>query len=149
MTTGRGFETATLLPDGNVLIAGRDEFDPDGSAEIYQSAVGTFNSYGGMLTQSAEGHAATLLTDGTVLLSGGWICCGSTLGTAQIYRPAVLTPAPVLFSVPAKGQGAIWNSLTGQVVSSNNPSSEGQILSMYTTSLIEGGVIPPEVTIGG
>jgi hypothetical protein len=151
MTTGRGYNTATLLPDRSVLIAGRDAIHYGGSAELYEPDTGMFNAYGGMPTQSAEGHASTLLPDGTVLLSGGWVCCGSTIATAQIYRPAVLDPAPVLFSLSGdgQGQGAVWNGATGQIASLDNPATAGEILSMYTTSLIEGGVIPPQVAIGG
>jgi uncharacterized protein (TIGR03437 family) len=47
------------------------------------------------------------------------------------------------------GQGAIWHSDTGMIASSANPATAGDVLSMYTTSLFEGGVIPPPVAIGG
>ena len=47
------------------------------------------------------------------------------------------------------GQGAIWHGDTGQLASADNPATAGQVLSMYTTSLIEGGVIPPQVALGG
>jgi len=62
-----------------------------------------------------------------------------------------LIPAPALFSLSGdgKGQAAIWNTQTGQVLSADNPASAGDVLAMYTTSLIEGGVIPPQVAIGG
>jgi hypothetical protein len=149
MTIGRGYSTATLLPDGNVLIAGRDNIHYAGSAELYQTVSGTFSANGGMLTQSAEGHAATLLPDGTVLLSGGWVCCGYTIATAEIFRAAVLSPAPVLFSLPGSaGQGAIWHAETGQIASSEHPAIAGDALSLYTTSLIDGSEIPPQVAIG-
>jgi uncharacterized protein (TIGR03437 family) len=63
----------------------------------------------------------------------------------------VLVSAPVLFSLPGggKGQGAISNSQTGQIPSAANPATAGDVLSMYTTGLIEGGVIPPQIAIGG
>jgi hypothetical protein len=151
MTTGRGYNTATLLPDGSVLIAGRDAVHYGGSAELYKPDTGTFNAYGGMPTQSAEGHAATLLPDGTVLLSGGWVCCGYTIAAAEIYRPAVLDPAPVLFSLSGdgQGQGAVWNGGPGRIASADNPATAGDVLALYTTSLIEGGAIPPQVAVGG
>ncbi len=151
MTIGRGYNTATLLPDGNVLIAGRDTIHFAGSAELYQTTTGTFSANGGMFTESAEGHAATLLPDGTVLLSGGWVCCGFTIATSEIFRPAVLPPAPVLLSLSGNGggQGAIWHSETGQIASSEHPAVTGDALSMYTTSLSDGSAIPPQVAIGG
>jgi uncharacterized protein (TIGR03437 family) len=47
-----------------------------------------------------------------------------------------------------KGQGAIWDAITGQAASSGAPAKEGEVLSMYTTNLTEGGVIPPSVFLG-
>jgi uncharacterized protein (TIGR03437 family) len=57
----------------------------------------------------------------------------------------------VLFSLSGdgRGQGAIWHAATGQIASSQNPAVAGGVLAMYTTGLFEGGVIPPQVAIGG
>src|SRR5260221_14669662 len=102
-----------------------------------------------MLTQREEGHAATLLPNGTVLLSGGWICCGYSVATAEIYHPAVFVPARVLFSLSGDGQGAIWHAATGQLASESNPAISGEVLAIYTNNLIDGSKIPPQVAIGG
>jgi hypothetical protein len=151
MTTERGYTTATLLPEGKVLVAGRDSVHYGGSAELYDPVTGTFNATGNMLTQSAEGHTATLLPDGTVLLSGGWDCCGYSINAAEIYHPAVLVPSPVLFSLSqdGRGQGAILHADTHQVVSSTNPAVAGEVLEIYGTGLVDGSVIPPQIAIGG
>jgi WD40 repeat protein len=149
MTIGRGYSTATLLPDGKVLIAGRDPVHFGGSGEIYDSVTGTFSAFGDMLTQSAEGHTATLLADGTILLTGGWICCGSTIKSAEIYHPPVAGPSPVLLSVPDDRQPAILHASTHQLVSSSNPAQPGEALEIYLTGLTDGSVIPPQVSIGG
>ncbi len=60
-------------------------------------------------------------------------------------------PAPALFSLAGdgRGQGAIWHAATGQIASPGNPAVAGEILSMYTTRLAHGTVIPPQVVIGG
>ena len=73
------------------------------------------------------------------------------MSSAEIYTPAVLVPAPVLFSLSgdSNGQGAIWHSQTGLIASSQYPAVAGEILSMYTTSLVENGLIPPQVAVGG
>lgn len=60
-------------------------------------------------------------------------------------------PAPELFSIPGdgKGQGAIWHAQTGQIASAANPALAAEALRMYTTSLIDGSVMPPQVAVGG
>jgi hypothetical protein len=151
MTADRGPSTATLLPDGEVLIAARDYvYNRGHSAELFDPATGTFSATGGLVTER-EAHTATLLPDGTVLMSGGWVCCGYSIATAEIYHPAVLVPAPALFSLSGggRGQGAIWHSVTGLVASSSNPAVAGEVLAMYATGLADGGVVPPQVAVGG
>ncbi len=153
MTVGREEDTATLLADGRVLIAGGTA-DPSigASAEIYVPSTGTFTATGNMTTQRAM-HTATMLSDGRVLIAGGYDArhFETILSSAELYTPAVLVPAPLLFSLSGdgKGQGAIWHPATGQIASSQNPAVAGEILSMYTTSLAEGGLVPPQVAIGG
>ena len=152
--------TATLLPDETVLITGGE---PCGAtwescngvsvadAYLRDPSTGTFGSAGVMSTPRT-GHQATLLPDGTVLISGGGTrTLPGLLASAEIYTPPGLVPAPALFSLSGdgQGQGAIWHAQTGQIASSQNPAVAGEILAMYTTSLVEGGVIPPQVAVGG
>jgi len=153
MTVGREQDTATLLSDGSVLFAGGHN-DLAASAEIYDPLAAAFRGTASMTTVR-ELHTATMLSDGRVLIAGGdderyWIP-ETILFSAELYAPAVLVPAPVLFSLSGdgKGQGAIWHSATGLIASSQNPAVAGEILSMYTTNLAEGGVVPPQVAIGG
>jgi hypothetical protein len=155
MTAGREQDTATLLSDGSVLFAGgHNTVDLAASAEIFDPFKVTFTRTAAMPT-ARELHTATLLRDGRVLIAGGdderyWIP-ETILSSAELYTPAVLAPAPVLFSLSGdgRGQGAIWNGVTGLIVSPANPASAGDVLSMYTTSLFEGGVIPPQIAVGG
>jgi hypothetical protein len=162
------WRSATLLPDGKVLIAGESGHgclsNPSvclGTAELYDPITGTFSAPSD--SQSEEGHASTLLPDGTVLLSGGWdFCkatpignsvpgCGGTLASAEVYHPAVLFAAPELFSLSgdANGPGAIQHADTYQLVSANNPAVAGEVLVIYGTGLIDGSLIPPQLAIGG
>jgi len=90
MAEARDSFTSTLLNDGRVLVAGGST--PSGtswataaSAEIYNPKTGTFGATGDM-TSPREGHTATLLADGRVLITGG--LDGAThLTSAEIYDP--------------------------------------------------------------
>jgi len=79
----RAHHTATLLPNGNVLVLGGTQtMEPDGggakaapvsldSAEVYDPTKGGFQSAGKLLI-ARDSHSATLLTNGTVLVAGGY-----------------------------------------------------------------------------
>jgi len=60
MTVERGAHTATLLPDGRVLIAGG--FNNLNTAELYDPSTGTSTRTGDMTT-GRRSHTATLLPD--------------------------------------------------------------------------------------
>ena len=68
LSSGRFFQTATLLPDGKVLLAGG--FGYLSSAELYDPASGGWATTGQM-SYGREFHAATLLPSGRVLVTGG------------------------------------------------------------------------------
>src|SRR6478736_7810474 len=63
---------ATLLPSGQVLIAGGkdDNFDPIADAELYTPTTGTWSATGSLPAARAA-HSATLLPNGQVLVAGG------------------------------------------------------------------------------
>ncbi len=91
MTTGRQEHTATLLNNGMVLVAGGQGQVPEGevplaSAELYDPTTGTFTPTGSM-GSPREGHTATLLNNGMVLMAGG-AEFSSALATAELYDPA-------------------------------------------------------------
>jgi hypothetical protein len=76
MLYGRVLHTATLLNDGRVLIAGGTTEAAGGgeataSAEIFDPTTGTFGPCGWMSSERAR-HTATLLTNGKVLIAGGF-----------------------------------------------------------------------------
>ena len=88
MSVGRCCHTATLLPNGKVLVAGgfQQEGDLQASAELYDPAAGKFVPTGSM-TIARVGHSALLLKNGKVLLVGGFGDNGQ-LASAEIYDPA-------------------------------------------------------------
>ena len=114
LLTKRGAHTATLLPDGKVLVAGGGDQGgatllPNGKVlivggtasysstptticELYDPATGLFTLAGNALTPHA-GHTATLLPDGKVLIAGGFnsgIVNGqiAVTSSAELYDPA-------------------------------------------------------------
>jgi hypothetical protein len=156
MTTSRA-GTATLLSTGEVLTAGfSTAAGPYGgghpSADLYDSATGSF-SVTGELATPRFGHAATLLLDGTVLLSGGSVSTwtSTTLASAELYHPARSLPPAVLFSISGtvRGSGAILHADTHELVSAANPAVAGEALEIYAAGLVNGAVIPPQLAIGG
>ena len=144
------YGAAKLLPDGTVLFTGG--LTPDDkeqvAAELYIPASRTFSAAVNMIKGHSY-HTSTLLSDGTVLIAGSTVGA-PIISSAELYHPAVLIPAPLLFSLSGdgRGQGAIWHAATGQLVSQGAPATAGEILSMYTTGLGQGNVIPPQVAIG-
>ena len=82
MTIARSAHSATLLANstlpnyGKVLVAGGGSQ----TAELYDPVSGTFTATTGSMSEGRTGHTATLLLDGTVLVTG-------TDNTAELFSP--------------------------------------------------------------
>ena len=89
MLEPRSGQSATLLPDGKVLIAGgmRRNQDFYKSAELYDPATGKFQPTGEM-SIGRVGHIAVLLRSGKVLIAGGWVVGQGGTDSAELYDPA-------------------------------------------------------------
>jgi hypothetical protein len=78
--------SATLLTNGTVLLAGGENLGHAvGTAELLDPASGSLTATGGLLTER-NGHTATLLLDGRVLVTGGVDSNGNTLASAEVYK---------------------------------------------------------------
>lgn len=88
MSIKRSAHTATVLKNGKILIAG-GMITAEGaevnssSAELFDPRTETFSPTGAMNHERA-GHTATLLTDGNVLVTGGFDSNGF-LSSAELY----------------------------------------------------------------
>jgi hypothetical protein len=81
-------QTATLLNDGRVLMAGGGRAGLIAIAELYDPKTGTFSETGSLITPRHK-HTAGVLPDGRVLIAGGsderdW---SGNLSSAEIYDP--------------------------------------------------------------
>jgi N-acetylneuraminic acid mutarotase len=87
----RDWASATLLPDGTVLVAGGfvgDALDPDSTstAELYDPSTGTWSSTGSMADPRATHIAILLPTNGNVLVVGGFSANRPVL-SVELYDP--------------------------------------------------------------
>ena len=93
MTDRRHGHSATLLPNGTVLVAGGYDSGRSASAELYDPITGTW-TYTGSLPEPFLGHSDILLLNGTVLIAGGDVPSGpGAIGSAHaaVYDPDIGT----------------------------------------------------------
>jgi len=168
MTTARGLHTATLLPNGKVLITGGRTADGRqllSSAELYDPDTHTFTATGDM-TVARDSHTATLLNNGRVLIVGGWQPSPPSyaLASAELYDPstgkftatsnmtkgwfgptaALLPDGKVLITSAYQGDGAglnaeLYDPFTGTFINKSTRSC----CSFYwhTSSLLPNGTV--------
>jgi hypothetical protein len=131
LVASRALHTATLLPDGKVLLTGGIKGDLClASAELYDPATGRFTDTGPMSTPRV-GHTATLLANGKVLVAGGQRSvrgtdlAGAYLATAELYDPSTGSFLPAgAMATPRADHSAVLLS-------------DGKVL-------LSGGMVPPE-----
>jgi Galactose oxidase, central domain len=142
LNDARAGHTATLLPNGMVLVAGGAEFMgyvgpfASGNAELYNPATGVW-TVTGSLAFARDGHTATLLPNGKVLVAGGaensntelydpatgaWSPSGSN-EIARIYHTATLLPNGMVLVAGGSSSGnsaELYNPATGQWTPTGN-----------------------------
>ena len=116
MSTGRDGQTMTLLPNGEVLVAGGAS-GPSGwlsSAELYHPASGTWTMISDM-TMPRQWHSATLLANGKVLVAGG-TPGGYWSSSAELYDPATGTWTAIAAMKSARGSHTATLLPSGKVL---------------------------------
>ncbi|MFC1727590.1 kelch repeat-containing protein [Patescibacteria group bacterium] len=88
--------TATLLNNGKVLVVGGFNGSSDlSSSELYDPSTESWTETGSLIGAGTHGrrsgHAATLMNNGQVLVSGGGNTTNSYLSSAQLYDPSTGT----------------------------------------------------------
>jgi Bacterial Ig-like domain (group 2)/IPT/TIG domain/Abnormal spindle-like microcephaly-assoc'd, ASPM-SPD-2-Hydin/Galactose oxidase, central domain len=150
LNTPRASASATLLNTGQVLVAGGSTCSspgcPSNSAELYNATAGTFSSTG-TLNVSRFNHSATLLTNGQVLIAGGYDSCSTSCtsdGTAELYDPVAGTfTSTQALTTPRSGQtGTLLPSGDVVLVGGIGASATLASIDSYTPSTLT----PPNLT---
>jgi hypothetical protein len=86
------FGTLTGLANGKVLLAGgigEGGVDSDciASPELYSPATGTWTATGNMTSPRCD-HTAVLLSNGQVLVAGGFNASSNSFTSAELYNPS-------------------------------------------------------------
>lgn len=92
LRTARAKHTATVLPDGQVLVAGGvgNSLQAFAKVELWDPAQRQWLPRAALHTPR-YGHTATLLTDGRVLVTGGINAQEEVLNTTELYDPTTDT----------------------------------------------------------
>jgi hypothetical protein len=126
LLSARSGQTATVLVDGRVLLAGGwSDAGMLASTEVYDPASGGFRSAGTMAFARA-GHTATRLRDGRVVLAGGGDAVAST--TVEIFDPKAqrFTPAGTLSVARLAHTATLLHD--GRVLFAGGHSAHGDVL---------------------
>jgi hypothetical protein len=159
MNAARDNATATLLNDGQVLVAGGDDGYPSPFAELYNPTTGKWVVAGSMISIRSS-HTATLLPNGQVLISGGggfgstsaelynpgtaWAATGSlNIGRISGYTLTVLTNGEVLLAggggyTGVEASAELFNPMNGSWTPTGNMTTPRKF---HTATLLANGKV--------
>ena len=120
MSVARAHHTATLLPDGKVLVVGGEnaQYVVEASAEVYDPVANAWSAPRAQPVSPRSQHTATLLPSGRVLIAGGFDIVNGLLtpsAGAELYDPVLQT------STSTDVHGVTTTVVTGQDFTATAP----------------------------
>jgi hypothetical protein len=121
MEIARVLHTATLLDNGNILLAGGDQGASPiaNTAEVFSPTTLSFAPVRGTMSASRqEGHSAIPLNNGlgAVLIAGGDDGNGNTTNTADIYIPLINSLSPANKMIDSRTNFTLLALPNGQIL---------------------------------
>ena len=136
LNTPRAGHTATLLPNGQVLVSGGENATGFlASAELYNPSTGQWTVTGSMATPRIN-HQATLLPNGQVLVSGGDNTTGA-LASAELYNSSTgqwTTTGSMTIPRTLHGATLLPNGQVLVAAGNNTVGSTGNTAELYNPS---------------
>jgi len=146
MLEPRSGHSATLLPDGRVLVAGgmRRNQDFYRSAELFDPATKKFEPTDSM-TEARVGHIAVLLRSGKVLIAGGWIG-KETTASAELYDPATRKFSRITSMTSRRGRPTATMLNDGDVLIAGGEDHDGPNSSLSSAEIFHAATMTFEPT---
>jgi hypothetical protein len=131
MSTARYYATASLLPSGQVFVAGgmNDDYDFADPAELYDPATSKFTDAGQV---NRIEHSATVLANGDVLLAGG---IASNTADLRKAGSGAIQPTGNLNSSRSNHSATLLQD--GRVLLAGGTAESGKPISMQTAELYD------------
>lgn len=148
LSTPRWNHTATLLPDGRILISGgRNDSGYLSTAEVFDPSTESFTTLPAFQTVPRAGHTATLMPDGRVLILGGQNDTGY-LSTAEIFDPAlgVFSAVTKGLSIPRANHTATL-LYSGEILMAGGENGDGILNMAELYGAPSADSIPPHVLL--
>lgn len=130
----RASHTATLLPNGKVLVAGGGDSLGNNlaTAELFDPSTGTFTATGSMIS-SRISFTATLLAQGPAATNGKVLVVGGTAdNTAELFDPSTGTFAATGTPVSTRFEGTATLLVSGKVLFAGGHGSTAELFDPAT-----------------
>jgi hypothetical protein len=150
----RDWHTATMLPDGTVLLLGGVDAASNviEAGERFNPSTRTFSAVENAALLPRAHQSATLLTDGRVLITGGFDAKGSPVVEAELWNSrtqqsesisAKLNGARLDAVATLAADGSVW--LTGGVDANGKPLAFSERFDPFTQGFSAQTQLPPDL----